>query len=93
MCGFDFSQFSRSCNSHNFSVSPVKPLDGPLSLNTLLDNAERLYEGKLLAPENILEKDGALYVSVKNNQVVKIVNDKIEVIADFGKKSCCKSDY
>ena len=69
----------------------MRSLEGPLSLNTLLDNAERLYEGKLLAPENILERDGALYVSVKSNQVVKIVNDKIEVIADFGKRSCCKS--
>lgn len=82
---------SNKKDCRNFSVNPVKPLEGPLKLNTLLDNAERLFEERLLAPENILEKDGALYVSVKNNQVVKIVNDKIEVVADFGKKSCCKS--
>lgn len=90
-----YDVIAKSINSwtlywHNFSVAPVKSLEGPLKLNTLLDNAERLFEGKLLAPENILEKDGVLYVSVKNNQVVKIVNDKSEVIADFGKGSCCK---
>lgn len=59
-------------------------------MNTLLDNAERLYEGKLQAPEHFVERDGAFYVSLKNNQIVKIVKDEIKVVADFG-KSCCKS--
>lgn len=78
---------SRTCR---FSFAEVKPLEGPLKLNTRLDNAERLYEGKLLAPEHILERDGVLYAAVKNNQVVKIVDGQIKVVADFG-RSCCKS--
>lgn len=44
----------------------------------------------MLAPENIIERDGIFYATLKNNQIVKIVNDEIKIVADFG-KSCCKS--
>lgn len=64
-------------------------MEGALKLNTRLDHAERLYEGKLLAPEHLLERDGIIYAAVKNNQVVKIVNGEIKVVTSFG-RSCCK---
>lgn len=63
-----------------------------MKINSLLDNAERLYEGKLDAPENILERNGVLYVGLRTNTVVKIIDDDIKVLVDFG-TSCCKFSF
>lgn len=62
---------------------------GPLALNSLLDNAERIFEGKLESPEALVTRDGVIYATLRNNNVVKITNDKIEVLTSFG-KSCCE---
>lgn len=69
----------------------VKPrsLDGPLAINSLLDNAQKLFEGKLDAPENLQTRDGIIYASLRTNEIVKLIGDKIEVLTSFG-KSCCK---
>ena len=66
-----------------------KALDGPLAINALLDNAERLFEGRLDAPENLQSRDDIIYATLRNNEVVKIVGDKIETLTSFG-KSCCE---
>jgi hypothetical protein len=71
------------------SVEGGTPLEGPLALNSLLNNAERLYEGRLDAPEHIIERNGVLYVSLRTNEVVTIANNEIKVLVNFG-KSCCK---
>jgi hypothetical protein len=71
------------------SVEGGKTLSGPLALNSLLNNAERLFEGLLDAPEHIIERNGVLYVSLRTNEVVKISNNEIQAIVNFG-KSCCK---
>lgn len=71
------------------SVALPKPLEGQLAINTLLDNAEKLFEGKLDAPEDLKSRDGVIYATVRSNEVVKIVGDKIEVLTSFG-KSCCE---
>jgi hypothetical protein len=57
--------------------------------NFLLNNAERLFDGKLNAPEHILERNGTLYVSLRTNEVMKIENNQISQVVDFG-RSCCK---
>lgn len=72
-----------------FSSADIKSLEGPLKLNTRLDNAERLFEGNLIAPEHLLERDGVIYAAVKNNRVVKIVDGDVKVVTSFG-RSCCK---
>lgn len=71
------------------SVVKPKALEGPLTINSLLDNAERLFEGKLDSPENLQARDGVIYATLRNNEVVKIVDDKIETLTSFG-KSCCE---
>lgn len=42
------------------------------------------------SPEHILERDGVLFVVLRTNEIVKIVNNEIKLITSFG-KSCCKS--
>jgi hypothetical protein len=79
-------------NNLHSSVDEVKKLEGPLKVNSLLNNAERLFEGKLESPEHILERDGVLYVVLRTNEIVKIVNNEIKVLTSFG-KSCCKSFF
>lgn len=71
------------------SVAKTKPLEGPLAINSLLDNAERLFEGKLDSPENLQTRDGLIYATLRTNEVVKIVGGKIETLTSFG-KSCCE---
>lgn len=71
------------------SVVRHKALEGPLAINSLLDNAERLFEGELDSPENLQTRDGVIYATLRNNDVVKITGDKFEVVTSFG-KSCCE---
>ncbi|KAG5679181.1 hypothetical protein PVAND_008770 [Polypedilum vanderplanki] len=74
-----------------FFVEQVKVLKGPLAINSLLNNAERLYEGLLDAPEHIIERNKELYVSLRTNEVVKIADNKIKTIVNFG-KSCYNAE-
>lgn len=57
--------------------------------NEFLSNPEKLFEGKLKAPETILERDGVIYASLGSGEVVKIVNGEIQVMSKFG-KFCCE---
>lgn len=71
------------------SVAKPKALVGSLGLNTVLDNAERLFEGKLNSPENLQNRDGIIYATLRDNRVVKISGGEIETLTSFG-KSCCE---
>ena len=66
-----------------------KALDGPLAINALLDNAKKLFEGRLDAPENLQSRDDIIYATLRTNEVAKITGDKIETLTSFG-KSCCE---
>lgn len=70
--------------------SMVRPqaLVGVLEPNKLLENPEKLLQGKLFGPEHLLNLDGAIYTSLHNGDVVKIVGDKITVVGKFGKLCC-----
>ncbi|CRL06686.1 CLUMA_CG019603, isoform A [Clunio marinus] len=74
-----------------FSVVAPKALNGPYEINSLLDNAVKLFEGKLDAPEDLQHKDGVIYASLRTNEIVKIIGDKIEILTSFG-KSCYNDD-
>jgi len=74
-----------------FSVAKPRALVGSLGINKLLDNAERLFEGKLDSPENLQQRDGAIYATLRDNRVVKITGDEIQTLTSFG-KSCYNSN-
>lgn len=59
-----------------------------LEPNNLLANPEKLLEGKLHGPEHLMERDGAIFTSLHNGDVVKIVGEKITVLGKFGKLCC-----
>lgn len=71
-----------------FSVDKPRALEGVLAMNNYLENPKKLYEGELIAPEHILERDGVIYTSLANGDVVKIVEGKIHVMSKFGKYCC-----
>lgn len=58
---------------------------GPLEVNNLLDNAERLFEGQVQGPECLLKKGDEIYTSIIGGEVVKISGDHITHFAKFGK--------
>lgn len=73
---FDFQSF----------VIP-KPLDltGPLEVNNLLDNAERLFEGQVHGPETLLKRGNEIYTTIHGGEVIKITGEHITHVAKFGK--------
>lgn len=69
-----------------------KPLNltGPLAVNNLLDNAERLFEGQIHAPETLLKRNNEIYATIHGGEVIKLSGDHITHVAKFG-KPCGKS--
>jgi hypothetical protein len=55
-----------------------------LAPNTLLENPEQWLKGKVVGPEHLVAKNGAIYASLANGQVVKIEGEKITVLGTFG---------
>lgn len=60
-------------------------LTGPLEVNNLLDNSERLLEGQVHGPETLLKRDNDIYTTIHGGEVIKITGDHITHIAKFGK--------
>lgn len=73
-----------------FRVSKPLPLEGVLAPNNLLDNTERLFEDQIHGPENLIYHNGAIYTGVHGGELIKIVGNKFEHVAKFG-KACGKS--
>ncbi|KAF6216703.1 hypothetical protein GE061_001049 [Apolygus lucorum] len=60
-------------------------LVGPYERNNRLNNAERLFEGKLKGPEHLIVHNGELYTTIHGGYVSKIVSkNSIEPIVKFG---------
>lgn len=76
-CGFFFFLFS--C-----SVEKPLPLAGPLEVNNLLDNAQRLFEGQLHGAETLLRRDNEIFASVLGGEIVKITGNHITHVAKIG---------
>ncbi|XP_058811751.1 adipocyte plasma membrane-associated protein Hemomucin [Topomyia yanbarensis] len=68
-----------------FSIPPLKELKGGLEPNNHLDNAERLFEGKLYGPETLLVRGKDLYVSVHGGEIYRINGPHITHVAKLGK--------
>ncbi|KAG7297906.1 hypothetical protein JYU34_018661 [Plutella xylostella] len=59
----------------DFSVIPLEPTqprEGPLAPNEALNNAQKLYNGKLLGPEAFQLYDGEVYTSLATGEIVKL---------------------
>ncbi|XP_058463081.1 adipocyte plasma membrane-associated protein Hemomucin [Malaya genurostris] len=68
-----------------FSLPPLKELKGGLEPNNHLDNAERLFEGKLYGPEALLVRGKDLYATVHGGEIVRINGPHITHVAKLGK--------
>lgn len=64
-----------------------QPLVGILAPNNFLENPEKILDGKLPHPEHLMTRDGAIFTSLGNGEVVKIVGEKITVLGKCGTSS------
>lgn len=67
-----------------FHVAPSKNLEGVLALNTVLNNAERLFEKEIKGPEAFTVLDGELYTTLHGGYVAKVYEDQIIPVVKFG---------
>ncbi|KAK7580269.1 hypothetical protein V9T40_000898, partial [Parthenolecanium corni] len=74
-------------NFTSYELPPTKKLEGPLALNTKLNNAEKLFENLLKGPESFTYHKGILYTGVQGGYVVKISGNTVTPFLKFG-KSC-----
>uniref|UniRef100_A0A2M4BIT6 Putative hemomucin n=1 Tax=Anopheles marajoara TaxID=58244 RepID=A0A2M4BIT6_9DIPT len=68
-----------------FRISKPRELKGALELTDHLDNAERLFEGKIYGPEAILVNGKDLFTTIHGGEVIRINGQHITHIAKFGK--------
>jgi len=61
-------------------------MTGALAPNTVLNGAEKLFEGKIKGPEGLATANGTLYTSTRGGDIIKIVGDKMVPIANIGHK-------
>ena len=61
---------------------------GVLQSNNLLENPEKLFLGKIYAPETLISRNGAIFASLDNGDVIKIEGEKFTVVGKFGKLCC-----
>lgn len=59
-------------------------LTGHYALNQQLNNAEKIFEDKLIKPEMLLRRGNIFYASLGTGVVVKVEGEKITPIAQFG---------
>lgn len=67
-----------------FQVAPPRDLEGVLALNTVLNNAEKLFEGEIKGPEAFTVLDGELYTTLHGGYVAKVYEDQIIPVVKFG---------
>lgn len=67
-------------------MTPPLPLEGALSLNNKLNNAEKLFLNEIKGPEHMEVHNGVLYTTLEGGYVAKLVGNKIVPVVKFGKK-------
>ncbi|XP_058061497.1 adipocyte plasma membrane-associated protein Hemomucin [Anopheles bellator] len=68
-----------------FRFAKPRELKGALEPTDHLDNAERLFEGKIYGPETILVHGKDLFTTIHGGEVIRINGQHITHIAKFGK--------
>lgn len=68
-----------------------QPIPEEYAGNNILNNATRLFEGKLKGPEHLLARGNFIFTGTKTGEVAKIEGNRdISTIATFG-KPCCEN--
>uniref|UniRef100_A0A182SY77 Uncharacterized protein n=1 Tax=Anopheles maculatus TaxID=74869 RepID=A0A182SY77_9DIPT len=68
-----------------FRFAKPRELKGALEPTNHLDNAERLFEGKIYGPEALLVHGKDLFTTIHGGEVIRINGEHITHIAKFGK--------
>uniref|UniRef100_A0A182J858 Strictosidine synthase conserved region domain-containing protein n=1 Tax=Anopheles atroparvus TaxID=41427 RepID=A0A182J858_ANOAO len=68
-----------------FRFAKPRELKGALEPTNHLDNAERLFEGKIYGPEALLVNGKDLFTTIHGGEVIRINGEHITHIAKFGK--------
>lgn len=76
---------------YTFRVSPIKPLEGKLALNQKLNDVEIWHKGDFVGPEDFVEYNGEIYVSLYGGDIVKLTGNHITPIVKTGKP--CKGPH
>ncbi|EFN66169.1 Adipocyte plasma membrane-associated protein [Camponotus floridanus] len=69
-----------------YSIVQPRDIDPKLGPKNRLNNAEKLFEGRLLGPESYATYDGQIYTAVYDGYLLRIDEDDLVPIAKFGKK-------
>lgn len=82
-------------NSYRFRSSFLKPqpLVGPLEPNTLLENPLRLFKRQISGPEHLMTRDKVIFTSTHTGDVLKILDENITVLGQFGRNCCELSSF
>lgn len=67
---------------------PCPKFEGPLAKNARLQNTEKFLEHELDGPESIAHYDGDLYTGLATGEIVRIHDNKIELVTQIGDPSC-----
>uniref|UniRef100_A0A182M2X2 Strictosidine synthase conserved region domain-containing protein n=1 Tax=Anopheles culicifacies TaxID=139723 RepID=A0A182M2X2_9DIPT len=68
-----------------FRFAKPRELKGALEPTNHLDNAERLFEGKIYGPEALLVNGKDIFTTIHGGEVIRINGEHITHIAKFGK--------
>ncbi|KAL4105287.1 hypothetical protein QTP88_020540 [Uroleucon formosanum] len=68
-----------------YSLTPQRPLTGPLAINEKLSGISKLFENQIVGPEGLLYYNNTLYTTLHYGHVVKIVDNEIVPVVKFGK--------
>lgn len=69
-----------------YSLPPWRSFDPKVGPKNRLIGGERLFEGKINAPESFDSYNGQLYTGVHGGYVLRIEEDRMVPIVKFGKK-------
>uniref|UniRef100_A0A1I7UUR2 Str_synth domain-containing protein n=1 Tax=Caenorhabditis tropicalis TaxID=1561998 RepID=A0A1I7UUR2_9PELO len=73
--------------ARKYRLDPPPGLVGNLFINADLEKAKHILDGKIFGPESMVVDDEAIYVSVYDAKILKIVNGQVVSKAAYSEKS------
>lgn len=77
----------KNTSARKYRFDPPPALVGNLFINAGLEKAEHILDGKIVGPESMVVDDEAIYVSVNDAKVLKIVDGRVVSKASYSEKS------
>ncbi|KAH8311231.1 hypothetical protein KR044_005060 [Drosophila immigrans] len=74
----------------DFTVTPPKELKGALEPNFHLEGAERLLEGRIYGPENLIVRNNEIYTGLHGGEIIKLTSNHVTHVAKFG-QACAEN--